>query len=257
MGAINAVAGILRRSRFKGYMHLKVIPGTSDAAIRESVSLASAVSINIETARQESFQTLCTTKNYSRDIIRPINLISTLTQERTPYSHVKQTTQFVVGASSEPDRDIIIHSWRLYKQLRLSRIYFSAYQRGLGEPGIPGELSRHSNADLLTREHRLYQVDWLLRKYGFRPEEIPLESDGNLSLTTDPKEMWAKAHPGHFPVNINRAQPCDLLRIPGFGLVTVNRVLAMRKSGSRIRHIEELGKAGKRLKKAQQYVDFG
>jgi predicted DNA-binding helix-hairpin-helix protein len=189
MERINRTALLLRKSQFRGYIHLKIIPGASDAAIRHSLTLASAVSLNIETPGENNFKILSTTKNYLRDILRPIELISRLTAKGSRYNGVKQTTQFVVGASKETDREIIRYTGKLYKELGLSRVYFSAYQRGAGSSDLPGENASLSNAGLLTREHRLYQVDWLIRKYGFKSDEIPLESGGNLSLEIDPKEM--------------------------------------------------------------------
>lgn len=257
MDRIIATADILRRGGFRGYMHLKVIPGASDTAIEAAVSLASAVSINIETAGEEHFRKLSNSKNYLDDIIRPMKLISKLTQPEARYSRVHQTTQFVVGASDETDSEIVKYSWGLYKRLGLNRVYFSAYQRGLGEEGLPGERSALSNADLLNREHRLYQTDWLIRKYGFSDGEIPFECDGNLSLTTDPKELWAMRHPEQFPIDINRADKFELLRVPGLGPVTVNRILRIRKDGGKIRSMDALGTVGKRLGKAREYVKFG
>jgi predicted DNA-binding helix-hairpin-helix protein len=256
MERINRTALALRKMQFKGYIHLKIIPGASDAAIRQALSLSSAVSLNIETAGENNFKVLSTTKNYIRDIIRPIRLISRLTARGSYYEGVKQTTQFVVGASHETDREIIGYSWKLYKELGLSRIYFSAYQRGLGSPELPGERSQAANSDILTREHRLYQVDWLLRKYGFKADEIPLESGGNLSLTIDPKEMWARLHPEFFPVNINKDDKYRLMRVPGLGQVMTERILSLRKNGKKIRSLEDLGKQNKLLKKAQSYVTF-
>ncbi|MFA5368265.1 MAG: radical SAM protein [Dehalococcoidia bacterium] len=257
MDRIISTASILRRGGFRGYMHLKVIPGASDAAIEQAVALASAVSINIETAGEEHFKKLGRSKNYLDDIIRPMKLISKLTEPESKYSRVHQTTQFVVGASDETDSEIVKYSWGLYKRLGLNRVYFSAYQRGLGDEGLPGERSALSNADLLNREHRLYQTDWLIRKYGFSDEEIPFESDGNLSLTVDPKELWAMRHPEMFPIDINRADKFELLRVPGLGPVTVNTILRLRKNGDRIRSMDALGRVGKRLGKAQGYVKFG
>jgi len=256
MERINRVALNLRRAHFKGYIHLKIIPGASDAAIRQSISLASAVSLNIETAGENNFRALTTTKNYTRDIIRPIQLISRLTSPGSAYSRVKQTTQFVVGAAEETDKDIIGYSWNLYKNLGLSRIYFSAYQRGAGSPELPGEYSSIANSDLLTREHRLYQTDWLIRKYGFSADEIPLDANGNLSLAFDPKEMWARKHPEFFPVNINKADKYRLLRVPGLGQVMIGRILASRKNGTKLRSLEGLGRYNKLIKKAEQYVAF-
>ncbi len=256
MERINRVALILRKKeQFKGYIHLKIIPGASDAAIEESVSLANAVSVNIETAGENNFKKLCNSKNYLEDIIRPVKLISRLTGKGERYRKVKQTTQFVVGASSETDRELVKYSGGLYNKLGIQRIYFSAYQRGLGEAGLPGEKSLLNNSEMLTREHRLYQVDWLLRKYSFEGNEIPFESDGNLSLKIDPKEAWARTHPEFFPVDINRASKKQLLRVPGLGPVMVNRIIKQRNSW-RIKEMRDLGKINKRLEKAKEYVKF-
>jgi predicted DNA-binding helix-hairpin-helix protein len=247
----------LRKKHFKGYMHLKIIPGASDAAVEKAVSLATTVSVNIETAGEKNFVTLGKKKDYLNDIIRPLRLVSRLTAKGSRYSRVKQTTQFVVGAASETDHEIIRYCWGLYKRLGLHRVYFSAYQRGLGTPDLPGEISPRLNKDILTREHRLYQVDWLIRRYGFKASEISFDQDGCLPLDRDPKEVWAAQHPEFFPLDINRASRCELLRVPGFGPVTVNKVLNLRNNGAKIRSIEALGSPDKRLFKAQPYVKFG
>ena len=256
MERINAAAAILRRSNFKGYIHLKVIPGASEQAIRKSLSLATAVSLNIETAGEKNFKELSTTKNYLNDIMRPMHLISELTKRGSQFAGIHQTTQFVVGATKETDKEILDSIWQLYKELRLNRIYFSAYQRGLGASDLYGELSFNTNSDLLSREHRLYQADWLIRKYGFSAAEIPLESSGNLSLTTDPKELWTMQHPEFFPVNVNKADKFKLLRVPGLGLVMVNRIINFRESGYRIRALGDLGRVTKTLSKALPYIVF-
>ncbi len=257
MARLNAVASILRkREKFKGYIHLKVIPGASDAAIEEAVSLSNAVSINMETAGEKHFAKLSVSKNYLNDIVRPMKLISVLTQKGSRYSRVKQITQFVVGAANESDRELIKYSWGLYKRLKLQRIYFSAYQRGLGDETLPGEQSGVTNDQLLTREHRLYQVDYLMRVYGFEAEEIPLNAQGNLDLSTDPKEMWAQNNPGFFPVYLNKADKHKLLRVPGLGPKTVDKILRYRREGGRISSPEQLGRSGKLIRKALRYVVF-
>jgi predicted DNA-binding helix-hairpin-helix protein len=136
------------------------------------------------------------------------------------------------------------------------RVYFSAYQRGLGDSSIAGEqVNPQNREDILMREHRLYQVDFLMRKYAFTEPDIIFDKDGNLSLTTDPKEAWALNHPDFFPVNINKASKYSLLRVPGLGPLTVKRILQQRKQ-SRIRSIENVGKVGIRLKKAKKYLTF-
>ncbi|MCD6415553.1 MAG: helix-hairpin-helix domain-containing protein [Planctomycetes bacterium] len=255
---IAAVRTLRARYKYRGYVHLKIIPGASDAAIEEAISLATTVSLNVEAPTRAAFRTLTSSKDYDRDIVRPIRLISRLTARGGPHDRVKQTTQFIVGAAGESDADIVDASFGLYKRLGLSRVYFSAYQRGLGEPDLPGE--RHPPArpqDALTREHRLYQVDWLIRKYGFSAEEIPFGTDGNLSLEADPKQIWAERHPERFPVDINKADKLELLRVPGVGEITAGRILEIRKGGGRIRSISQLGRPGKRLRKAEGYIKFG
>ena len=254
MDRLNGTVRLLRRKHgFKGYVHLKVIPGASSGAIEEAVSLASAVSINIETPGAEHLAKLSRKKDYIRDIIEPIKLISRLTGRGMKYERVKQTTQFIVGAAGEADRQIVRYMHGLYDRLRMSRIYFSAYQKGLGVAPVAGEQAEP--ADVFMREHRLYQVDFLFRKYGFKDSEIVFEGDGNLSLVTDPKEGWALSHPERFPINVNRASRFELLRVPGLGPVTVKRILERRRSG-RLCGIEDIGKVGVRLLKAERYLVF-
>lgn len=257
MDRLNAVARMLRRrERYRGYIHLKIIPGASDAAIEEAVSLSTAVSLNIETPGEKHCANISPCKNYLDDIIRPLKLISRLTERGSRHAGVKQSTQFIVGASDETDREIVRYSWGLYQRLHMGRVYFSAYQLGLGESGLPGERAAPPHTDLLTREHRLYQVDWLLRKYGFTGDEIPFDETGRLSLAVDPKEHWAKLHPEAFPVDVNRAGRLELLRVPGLGEVTVHGILARRANGERVRRLEEIGRPGKRLHRAGAYLKF-
>ncbi|MHC4891221.1 MAG: radical SAM protein, partial [Planctomycetota bacterium] len=129
-------------------------------------------------------------------------------------------------------------------------------QKGLGDESVAGEdVEQARPTDIFVREHRLYQVDFLLRKYGFTESDIVFDEKGNLSLATDPKEVWAMRHPERFPVNVNRASRFSLLRVPGLGPVTVGRIFERRKAG-RIRCIEDVGKVGLRLKKAKQYLAF-
>jgi len=257
MDRLNSVAGLLRRKhQFKGYIHLKIIPGASDAAVEQAVSLASAVSLNIETPGEQHLSRLSQKKNYIRDMINPIKLISRLTERGSRYQRVKQTTQFIVGAAGEQDAQIVKYMFGLYDRLRMHRVYFSAYQKGLGDESIAGEQVESSDpVDALMREHRLYQVDFLLRKYGFEESDIAFESNGNLSMAVDPKETWATNHPEFYPVDINRAPKASLLRVPGLGPVTVKRILERRKQG-RLHSMDDVGKVGIRLAKAREYVTF-
>jgi predicted DNA-binding helix-hairpin-helix protein len=257
MEKLNRVARLLREKHsYRGYIHLKVIPGASDAAIEDALSLASAVSLNIETPGQAHLARLSEKKKYIRDIIEPIKLISRLTGRGAKYERVKQTTQFIVGAAGESDAEIVKYMWGLYDRLKMQRIYFSAYQKGLGDESIPGEKSKLDKpTDVFVREHRLYQVDFLMRKYGFKESDIIFNKDDNLSLDCDPKQVWAQNHPEAFPVNVNRASKWELLRVPGLGPVTIKTILERRRNW-RINRIEDLGKVGVRLKKASKYVVF-
>ncbi len=257
MDKINTVARLLRKKhQYRGYIHLKIIPGASDAAVEEAISLATAVSLNIETPSKKHSAALSSGKDYDNDILHQIKLMGRLTGKGMKFSRVKCTTQFIVGASNESDSEIVQSMSSLYTNLNFKRIYFSAYQKGLGVPDIPGERQfLTSPNERFMREHRLYQVDFLLRRYGFGADEIPLDKNGNLSLSKDPKEIWADSHPEVFPVMINKADKKTLLRVPGLGPDTVNGLLSIRKLG-RITRPEDLGVKGKRLEKIKRYVIF-
>lgn len=257
MDRLNTTARLLRqRHGFKGYIHLKVIPGASHPAIEEAVSLANAVSLNIETPGAAHLARLSTRKNFVQDIIEPMKYISQLTARGSRFAKVKQTTQFIVGPAGESDAEIVRYMWGLYERLRMHRVYFSAYQRGLGDASLSvGEDGTDGSNAAFVREHRLYQVDFLMRKYGFRDTDVPFDAQGNLSLETDPKEAWAQSHPEQFPLNVNRASRLELLRVPGLGPITVDRIVRLRRT-QRIGSLAEIGPVGARLGKARPYMSF-
>lgn len=257
MHQLCATADILRRQyQYRGYIHLKVLPGSSPAAIERAMGLASAVSLNLETPTLSSFAHLSNKKDYLRDIVEPFKLISRLRQENEHFRRVRQTTQFIVGASDETDRDIMTASWRLYQKLKIERVYFSAYQQGLGVSDLPGERSSESGRQRLDREHRLYQADFLFRRYGWELEDIPWDENGRLSLSDDPKLAWAKLHPERFPVNLARAEEAELLRVPGIGPTTAKHILKLRKD-SGLRGFSALPVKGKRLEQIKQFAICG
>jgi predicted DNA-binding helix-hairpin-helix protein len=257
MDRINTVARLLRTKHgFRGYIHLKIIPGASDAAIEEALSLATAVSLNIEAPLKKRFDLLSGKKDYDKDILHPLKLMGKLTGRGMRFSRVKCTTQFIVGASDETDAEIIHSMSSLYNGMNFKRVYFSAYQKGLGSPDIPGERSFFSSpGEAFVREHRLYQTDFLIRKYGFRGDEIPLDTTGNLSIDKDPKEIWADGHPAFYPVKINTSAKEALLRVPGLGPETVKKIVEARRE-RKITRLEDLGLKGKRIDKAKSYVIF-
>jgi predicted DNA-binding helix-hairpin-helix protein len=257
MEKINAVARLLRcKHGFRGYIHLKVIPGASDAAIEDTLSLASAASLNIETPGERHFSLLSDRKVYERDIIRPLTLMGKLTARGMRYSRVKCTTQFIVGASDETDSEVLGAMYDLYERMNFKRVYFSAYQKGLGSPEIPGEKRFLANPEeAFAREHRLYQADFLIRKYRFNRDDILLDGNGNLRLDKDPKEVWADQHPEFYPVRLNSTDRETLLRVPGLGPETVGRILRVRRE-RKVRSLNDLGLKGKRAKKIESYVIF-
>ena len=257
MDRINTVARLLRyRHKFRGYIHLKIIPGASDAAIEDSLSLASAVSLNIETPAKSHFDLLSDKKDYEKDILRPLRLMGGLTEKGMRYSGVKCTTQFIVGASTENDAEITDCMYGLYDRMNFKRVYFSSYQKGLGDPAIPGERQFLTSPEKpFLREHRLYQVDFLSRTYGFKREDILFDKSGNLRLDKDPKEVWADSHPEYFPVRLNTSDREALLRVPGLGPESVRRILRMRRE-RKISSLEDAGLKGKRLEKVRGYVIF-
>ena len=264
MERLNRIAKILRyRRSFRGYIHLKVIPGASANAIEEAVKLSSAVSLNIETPGAKHLAKLSDKKRFIEDIAEPIKLISRLTGRGNKYERVKQTTQFIVGAADETDSEIVKYMWGLYDRLNLRRIYFSAYQKIDNNDSGNLFTNRQSPIDShlspldapFIREHRLYQVDFLLRRYGFCESDIVFDEAGNLPLDTDPKESWAKRNPQYFPVDVNKASKDELLRVPGLGQITVDRILEHRKT-ARIKTISDLGKSTIRLRKANDFLTF-
>lgn len=257
MERINAVARILRKKRgFRGYIHLKILPGASEAAIEEAFTLAGAVSLNIETPGKNRFARLSAKKDYDRDIIRPMKFMAGLAAKNERFAKVKCTTQFIVGASDETDSEIVRYMTGIYKRLKFQRVYFSAYQKGLGRPEIPGEQPGPGTPEqAFLREHRLYQADFLMRRYGFDGSDIIFNSAGNLSLDCDPKQAWADAHPEFYPVNIARAERETLLKVPGLGPAAVSLILKLRRAGS-IPRIEALGIKGVRAEKIKNYAVF-
>lgn len=258
MHLLNDTARILReKHKYRGYIHLKVIPGASDGAIEDTLKLANAVSINIEAPGAHRFEKLSSKKDYLRDIIHPMQLISKLTARGAMYSRVRQTTQFIVGASDETDAEIVKYTTGLYGKLALDRVYYSAYQKGLGDSHIPGEqMSAIENKEaVFVREHRLYQVDFLFRKYSFTYNDIYFDNNGRLDLNTDPKMVWARHHPEFFPVNVNRAPVRDLLRVPGLGPQTVNKIISIRKE-KKLYRSDDLPVRGKRLQCVKLYVEY-
>lgn len=236
---------------FKGYVHLKVLPSASFDCVEEACKLASRVSINIEAPTAQYLARLSSKKDLYQGILEPMRWVKHLmaTNERLVPSG--QTTQFVVGASGETDRDILRTTAALYREMELRRVYFSAFRP------ITGSRLEGLGPTSPLREHRLYQADWLLRIYGFSPSEVELalEGNGNLSLKKDPKLVSAEKQPWLFPVDVNRASYDELLRIPGIGPVSAKRIVDARREHS-IFALEQLTKMGVSTKRAAPFIWF-
>jgi putative DNA modification/repair radical SAM protein len=238
-----------RRHRFTGYIHLKLLPGTSYSCVEEACHVATRVSVNIEAPTAEHLAKLSSKKNLNKGIIEPMRWVRQIRATTEGATPAGQTTQFVVGAAGEHDRDILRMSGSLYKDMRLQRIYFSAFLpvagsrlEGLG-PAPP------------IREHRLYQSDWLLRVYRFSLDEVELalKRDGDLPLTKDPKLVIAEKQPWLYPVDVNKACYEELLRVPGIGPLSAKRILNTRNLHT-IRSLDELRKMGTAIKRAAQFL---
>ena len=237
---------------FRGYIHVKTIPGCSQGLMDAAGLLADRVSINIELPSQASLQRLAPDKS-RHDILSPMGYltgrIAQSQEERLALRHAPrfapagQSTQMIVGATGESDRQILLLTQGLYQKYRLKRVYYSAYTP---VPGASSLLPALREPPLL-REHRLYQCDFLLRFYSFTAEELLSAEQPNLDPAVDPKACWALRHLEQFPVEVNRADYETLLRVPGIGVKSAQRILAARRHASlRPEHLKKLGVVMKR-----------
>ncbi len=234
MEQLVAVAKSLRLDHgYKGYIHLKTIPGASDELLQQAGLYADRLSVNIELPTESDLQKLAPEKNRPQ-LERNMKEVQIKAREikedrkrglKAPvFMPAGQSTQMIIGATPTPDKDILQTSSSLYKGYKLKRVYYSAFSP------IP-----HADARLpgisppLMREHRLYQADWMLRFYGFAVNDIVNDAYPDLEIDIDPKTAWALRNPGFFPVDVNRAPREQLLRIPGLGVQSVNKLLSIRR----------------------------
>ncbi|MGH7324272.1 MAG: radical SAM protein [Candidatus Rokuibacteriota bacterium] len=232
-----------RREGFQGYIHLKLLPGAEPVQVETAVRLASRVSVNLEAPGEAYVRALAREKDFAGDLLPNLERAGRLVLERrqlgvpTGFATAGTTTQFVVGAAGERDREILGLVARLERQRLLHHAHFSAFQPVVGTP-LEGR--RPTPA---ARELRLYQAEHLLRQYGFGYEELVFGPDGNLPLDDDPKTAWALAHPERFPVEVCRAPYEALVRVPGIGPAAARTLVAERRR-SVIRSSGDLRAAG-------------
>jgi predicted DNA-binding helix-hairpin-helix protein len=245
---IAAVELVRFKYNFAGYIHLKMLPGASEAHIERALQLAHRVSVNLEAPNAERLGVIAPRKAFYEELARPMHIAKRLIDDSGGrLAPAGQTTQFVVGAAGEPDQEILSTTARLYREVDLRRAYFSAFQPVRGTP-LDGREPTPA-----WREHRLYQADWLLRFYNFGFDDLVFDPDGNLPRKADPKLMYARAHPELFPVEVNRASREELLRVPGLGPRSVGRILRWRRQGT-LRELSDLDKAGAVADRAANYV---
>ena len=247
---IDVVQIIRERYGFKGYIHMKVMPGTERQYVEAAHKLGTRLSVNIETPTAGRMRTLSKMKDLDRDILAPMEWINDLNREKTGGA-VGQATQFVVGAANESDREIFHRVDQLYGEWNLKRAYYSNFQP------VPYTPLEEHPATSMTRSHRLYQMDWLKRIYKFSNEEIELAFDesGHLSMDQDPKTVIALENLDAFPIDINHSTKEQLLRAPGVGPTSVDRILRQRRQHS-IDSWRDLRLMGVNKKRAWPFLVF-
>ncbi|MEO0199118.1 MAG: putative DNA modification/repair radical SAM protein [candidate division WOR-3 bacterium] len=241
-------AYILRnRYNFRGYIHLKILPGASLQSLEMAVKLASRVSINLEVPLEKYLSILSLKKDFKGDLLPKLKKISDFKRASPVYLRDGFTTQFVVGAAGEKDKEILLTVFELYKNLSLTRAYYSAFQP------VPGSPLENYPSTPPIREYRLYQADFLIRKYGFDFSELVFEADGNLNILSDPKTIWAKRHPDFFPVEIMNASYEELLRVPGIGPRSAKKIVSLRKKVANL-SVDVLLKLIPTFRRAMPYI---
>ncbi|MCD8318589.1 MAG: putative DNA modification/repair radical SAM protein [Paraprevotella sp.] len=245
---------------FNGYIHLKSIPGASRELVNEAGLYADRMSVNIEIPNEASLKMLAPEKDHD-SVYRPMKYIQQgaleSAEERKKHRHALrfvpagQSTQMIVGATGESDRDILSLSSALYGRPTMRSVYYSGYVAvNTYDKRLP-----MLKQPPLVRENRLYQADWLMRFYHFRVEEILDETHPDLDLEVDPKLSWALRHPEHFPVDVNRADYEQILRVPGIGVKSARLIVCARRF-SRLTGYD-LKKMGCVMKRAQYFITCG
>ncbi len=237
---------------YRGYLHLKIMPGAEPAQIERAMQLADRVSVNLEAPNTERLLRLAPHKQFIDELIAPLKLVEHIRRTQPPTRNwsgrwPSTTTQFVVGGADESDLELLKTTAWLNQQVGLKRAYFSAFNPVRDTP-----LENKEATDPL-REHRLYQASFLLRDYGFELEDMPFERSGLLPLQTDPKLAWAQQNLIESPVDVGRADRRELMRIPGVGPRTANALLSARRQ-KHIRDLSQLKKLGVPTARAAPFI---
>lgn len=246
-------ADILRRKLgYRGYLHLKIMPGAERAQVAHMMRLADRVSINLEAPNAERLKTLAPGKQFMDELLKPLQWVEEIRRTQPSYTGwngrwPSTVTQLVIGGAGESDLEIMSVSAEMYKHLRLSRVYYSAFR------AVPDTPLENTPSESPLREFRLYQSSFLLRDYGFDLEDLPFSSSGNLPLETDPKIAWANVNLSDSPIEVNKADRQQLLRIPGIGPKGADLLLAARRQ-HRLRNLNDLRNIGVLAQRAAPFV---
>jgi predicted DNA-binding helix-hairpin-helix protein len=236
-------AEILRKKfGFRGYLHLKIMPGAEKGQVLRLMQLADRVSINLEAPNTDRLAKLAPNKTFIEELFTPLRWVEEIRQSQPAYKGwngrwPSTVTQFVAGGSDESDLELLTTTDWLMKNVRLTRAYYSAFYPIRDTP-----MENKAAVDPV-REHRLYQASFLLRDYGFDIEDMPFYQDGKLPLGTDPKLAWAQQNLIGRPLEVNRAERRELLRIPGIGPKGADAILRARRAG-KLRDLTSLKKLG-------------
>lgn len=254
---VRAIKDLRLVHRFNGYIHMKSIPGASQELVNEAGLYADRLSVNIEIPNEQSLQVLAPEKDF-KSVFTPMRYIQQgvlqSAEERKRFRHAPrfapagQSTQMIVGATADTDKDILRLSSALYQRPTMKRVYYSGF---IPVNDYDTRLPMLKQPPLV-RENRLYQADWLLRFYQFRVDEIVNDAYPDLDLEIDPKLSWALRNPQAFPVDINKADFEMLLRVPGIGVKSAKLIVVSRRYGRL--GADQLKKIGIVMKKAQYFI---
>ena len=249
MDAMLATAELVRQKyHYRGYVHLKILPGAQPAQIEQAMRWADRVSVNLEGANAERLAGIAPQKDFEAELVSAMRYVHHVVRAQSPYRKVPSlVTQFVVGPAGESDRELLTTASQAYREMSLSRAYYSAFNP------IPDTPLAGAPATPAKREHRLYQADWLLRLYGFALEELPFEPAGALPADMDPKMAWARLHLAQRPVEVNRSSRADLLRVPGIGPRMADTIVRARREG-RLRELADLRSLGVAVRRAAPFI---
>jgi len=247
---------------FRGYIHTKAVPGADRAQLEQLTQLASRVSLNLEAPCGQSLAQIAPEKNFDTSLASLEQVRSVVRREweeeadgkprdaLRPGGAAGMTMQFVVGATLDSDRTILGRVTELYARRGIHHTHFSAF-RPIRDTPLEG-----APETPVLREHRLYQADYLLRRYGFARDEVVFDGDGNLPLGLDPKVAWALMHPERFPVDVRTASRAELVRVPGIGPGTARRIVAER-AATAVRDLRDLRRVGVVTTRAAGFLTLG